>query len=109
MTIELTEDCTLEGFIEVQNLAVLLDEDSVLDIEGSAQTMKVNVNEDSIIKGLDFIVDDLAIVLDEDSKAKLTVNGDIDLRAKEDSYLYHRGDGTFSRKHLSGDSELKEW
>jgi len=107
LTINLIEDTTLEGFIEVNNLVVLLDEDSVIDLEGSAQNMDVKANEDCLIKGYDFNVGNLDIKLDEDSTAKLTVNGDIDLRAKEDSYFYYRGDGQFTSKRLTGDSEVK--
>jgi len=51
----------------------------------------------------------LDIKLDEDSKAKLTVNGNINLRAKEDSYFYYKGDGSFGRKLLTGDSKVKYW
>lgn len=109
LTINLDEDCTLEGHLVVKDLVVQLNEDSVLDIEGSAQTMHVEANEDSIIEGYDFEVDDLVIKLKEDSKAKLTVNGDIDLRAREDSYFCYRGDGHFVRKRLTGDSEVKNW
>ncbi len=109
LIINLDEDCTLEGHIEVQNLEVVLDEDSVLEIEGSAQTMKVESNEDSSFKGLDFVVEDLEIDLFEGSTAKLTVNGDIDLRAREDSAFKYRGSGTFVRKKVDEDSEVKSW
>lgn len=109
LTIALDEDSTFEGFLEVKNLVVQLDEDCILDIEGSAQSMEVAANEDSIIKGYDFEVGDLAIELDEDSVAKLTVNGDIDLRAREDSYFHYQGEGRFTRKRLTGDSEVKHW
>lgn len=109
LTINLDEDCTLIGHLEVQNLVVELDEDSYLDIEGSTQTMEVEANEDSKIKGFDFVVGDLAIELNGDSEAKLTVNGDIDLRARGDSYFHYRGDGHFIRKRVIGDSEVKHW
>lgn len=109
LTISLIEDSTLDGFVEVKNLVVELDEDSILDLEGSAQSMEVVANEDCIIKGYDFIVDNLNITLIEDSTAKLTVNGEIDLRAKEDSYFHFQGDGSFIRKRLTGDSEVKQW
>ena len=109
LTIVLDEDCTLEGHLEVNNLMVNLDEDSVLEIEGSAKTMKVEANEDSYVKGKEFTVGDLSIELNEDSEAKLTVNGNIDLVAKDDSYFYYRGDGNFSRKKLRGDSEVRAW
>ena len=109
LIIELNEDSELEGYIEVNDLVVKLDEDSVLDIDGSAQYMKVKANEDSILKGFGFVVDNLDIELIEDSMAKLTVNGEIDLRAKEDSYFYHKGKGNFVRKRLTGDSEIKKW
>ncbi len=109
LTINLDEDSTLEGHIEVQNLIVVLDEDSTIDIEGSAQTMEIESNEDSMCKGFDFVVGDLVIELNGDSEAKLTVNGNIDLRARGDSYFHYRGDGNFTRKRLSGDSEVKSW
>ena len=108
LTIDLDEDSTLAGSIEAQNLVVLLDEDSVVDIEGSAETMRLAAHEDSTIKGFYFKVGTLEAKLTEDSVAKLTVNGTIDLRAKEDSYFYYRGDGHFTRKHLTGDSEVKK-
>jgi len=107
LTIILAEDSTLKGFLDVQNLIVDLDEDSILNIEGSAQSMDVHANEDSTIKGFDFIVGELRIDLNEDSVAKLTVNGDIDLRAREDSSFYYQGEGNFIRKKLSGDSQVK--
>ena len=107
LTIDLNEDSSLEGFIEVQKLIVDLEEDSTLDIEGSTVSMQVTADEDSIIEGYGFIVEDLAIELNEDSEAKLTVNGDIDLVAKDDSYFYYRGAGNFTRKKLRGDSEVK--
>lgn len=109
LTLDLNEDCILAGHLEVRELVVNLDEDSVLDIGGSAETMTVVANEDSIIKGLDFVVGDLNIKLNEDSMAKLTVNGDISLRAKGDSYFYHKGNGVFVKKLLTGDSEIRKW
>ena len=87
LTIDLDEDSTLEGYIEAKKLVVKLNEDSFLDIEGAVKTMKVDANEDSGIKGYDFVVGDLEIDINEDSEVKLTVNGEIDLRAKEDSYF----------------------
>ena len=107
LTIDLDEDSTLEGYIEARNLIVKLNEDSFLDVEGLAETMKVKADEDSGIKGYDFIVGDLEIDLNEDSEVKLTVNGEIDLRAKEDSYFSYKGKGEFIRKRLTGDSEAK--
>ncbi len=109
LTISLNEDSEMSGDLEVQNLIVDLDEDSILDIKGSAEQMDVKATEDSIIKSYDFVVGDLKIYLDEDSKAKLTVNGEIDLRAKEDSYFKHKGNGKFIRKKLTGDSKIKSW
>ena len=109
MTIELNEDSELAGALDVKNLYVNLNEDSVLDIEGQAHKMKVEADEDCIVKSFDFVVEDLQIILKEDSKAKLTVNGDIDLRAREDSYFNFRGKGSFVRKKLTGDSEVKAW
>lgn len=107
LTIKLDEDSTLKGHLEVQSLMVELNEDSVLDIEGSASKMNVKANEDSMIGSYDFTVGDLSMKLSEDSESRLTVNGDIDLRAKGDSYFYYRGNGNFTRKHLTGDSEVK--
>jgi len=109
LTINLHEDSALTGYLEVKNLVVNLDEDSILDIEGSARTMDVKANEDSVIHGLAFIVGNVSIKLNEDSKAKLTVLGEIDLRANEDSYFYYKGDGYFTRKRLTGDSEVRHW
>jgi len=109
LKINLIEDSRLEGFIEVQNLTVHLDEDSILDIRGSAKSMEAKANEDSILKGYDFVVGKLKIDLVEDSTAKLTVNGEINLRAKEDSYFHYQGNGSFIQKHLTGDSEVKHW
>ena len=109
LTINLEEDCKLEGHLEVQKLVVMLNEDSDIDIEGSAQTMTAEGNEDSTFHGYNFVVENLALELDEDSEAKLTVNGNIDLRADGDSYFYYRGDGNFIRKHLKDDSEVRSW
>ena len=109
LLIDLNEDSVLEGYIKADNLVVLLDEDSVLDIEGSAKRMQIEANEDSTIDGLDFIVGRLKVSLNEDSQVKLTVNGEIDLRAREDSSFYYEGKGTFVRKRLTGDSEVKHW
>lgn len=106
LSIQLDEDCTFEGYLEVQKLVVDLVEDSVIDIEGKATTMVVEADEDCVIKGFGFEAGKLEIVLNEDSEAKLTVNGDIDLEAKEDSYFHYRGDVNFIRKRLRGDSEV---
>lgn len=109
LSIDLNEDSTLEGEIEADHLFVFLNEDSILDIEGSAHSMKVKAIEDSVFEGKRFVVGQLTMELKEDSVAKLTVNGDISLRAKEDSYFYYRGNGNFVRKHLTGDSEVRRW
>ncbi len=107
LKIRMKEDCTLEGNIEVISLSADLDEDSVLDIFGSARSLELKANEDSVIKGFDFIVEDAKMNLKEDSEAKLTVNGNIALRAKEDSYFHYKGEGKFVRKILTGDSEVR--
>ncbi len=107
LAIYLNEDSTLKGHLEVGDLTVELKEDSVLDIEGTAKSMDVKAREDSILKSFDFVVENLTIDLHGDSEAKITVNGDIDLRAKGDSYFYYRGEGNFIRKSLSGDSEVR--
>ena len=106
LTIDLDEDCTLEGHIDVKNLSVKLNEDSELDIEGRAQTMQIKANEDCSINSFDFIVGDLAIDLCEESEVKLTVNGKINLKAREESTFTYKGDGSFTSKRLSGDSEV---
>jgi len=107
LSINLAEDSTLKGALDIQNLIVDLDEDSILNIEGNAQTMDAQVNEDSKIKGFDFIVGNLKIDLNEDSKAQLTVNGEIDLRANEDSSFHYKGNGIFRNKQLTEDSKVK--
>lgn len=109
LTIILDEDCTLTGDLEVEKLTVDLDEDSTLDITGSAQAMEIKANEDSMIKNFDFIVGDLVVHLSEESEAKLTVNGDIKLKATGESCFSYRGDGDFSSKRLRGESEVKSW
>ena len=109
LSIDLSEDCILKGHINVKDLEVKLDEDSILDIEGSARSMTVQANEDSTIKGFELVVGQLEIELNEDSQAKLTVNGDIDLVAKDDSYFYYKGNPNFTRKRLRGDSEVKSY
>ena len=109
LTIDLDEDAVLEGYIEVQNLTVKLNEDSTVDIEGSASNMDIEANEDSMVKGYDFEVGDLNVELSEDSEAKLTVNGTIELRARGDSNFYYRGKGKITRQRLTGDSEVKYW
>lgn len=107
LSIDLDEDSTLSGHIEVQRLKVNLDEDSILDITGSAQSLNLKADEDSVMKGFDFVANDVTAHLNEDSEAKLTINGGIKLRAKEDSYFHFKGDGHFVRKILTGDSEVK--
>ena len=109
LTINLDEDCVLEGHIEVRNLTVELNEDSALDLEGSAQYMQLEANEDSMVKGYDFEVGDLNVELSGDSEAKLNVNGNIELRARGDSNFYYRGKGKITRQRLTGDSEVKYW
>ena len=109
LDIKLEEDCSLSGVLEVQNLTVELDEDAVLDIEGSAHKMDLVANEDSMVKNYDFVVHDLVVRLREDSEAKLTVNGNIDLRASGDSQFYYKGNGTIVRQRLTGDAEMKHW
>lgn len=109
LNINLDEDCVLEGHIEVDYLTVKLNEDSSLDLEGSAQQMDLEANEDSMVKGYDFEVGDLTIELSGDSEAKLTVNGNIELRARGDSNFYYRGKGKITRQRLTGDSEVKYW
>jgi len=107
LSIQLDDDSTLNGHLDIQHLDVALDDDSALDITGSTRTMSVDADGDSIIEGLDFEVGQLDITLNEDSEVKLTVNGDIDLQANGDSYFYYRGDANFTRKRLRGDSEVR--
>ena|GEM_PF-1376187 len=107
LTISLNEDCILTGSVEVKNLELNLVEDCTVEIQGSAKSMNVNADEDCIINGYDLIVGDLKIKLNEDSKANLTVNGTIDLRADVDSDFNHRGEGAFTRKKLHEDSKAK--
>lgn len=107
LTIYLDEDSTLEGQIEVDNLIVKLEEDSELEINGAAQKMKVKANEDSIIKSFDFVVNDLEIILKDESEAELTVNGNIDLLARGESSFHYKGNGNFTRKRVTGESEVK--
>ncbi len=109
LKIHLNEDCTLKGELDVKNLTVVLDEDSVLDIEGSAKKMDVKANEDCMIKSFDFVVGDLVIELRDESEAKLTVNGNIDLDAREESNFHFRGKGKFVKKRLKGESKVKTW
>jgi len=109
LTIRLSEDCTLEGNFLTKNLYIHMNEDCVLDIAGSAQTMEVKADEDCDLMGKKFTVQDLAINLNEDSTAKLIVNGDIDLLAREDSYFSYRGTGRFVSKKLREDSEVGSW
>lgn len=49
------------------------------------------------------------MVLSGDSEAKLTVNGNIELRARGDSNFYYPSKGEITRQWLTGDSEVKYW
>lgn len=109
LRIRLDEDSFMSGVLEVQNLIVDLDEDSVLDIEGTAHKMELEANEDSMVKNYDFVVHDLDVRLREDSEARLTVNGNIELRASGDSQFYYKGRGKVIKKRLTGDAEMKHW
>ena len=106
LSIFLDEDSTLKGHLEVHNLKVELDEDSVVEITGKAHSMEVASKEDSIIESIDFEVENLNIDLREESEAKLTVNGSIKLKARNESSFYYKGDGVFITKRLSGESEV---
>ena len=84
-----------------------MNEDSTLDIEGSAENMEIKANEDSMIESFDFVVDeDLVVNLSDESEAKLTVNGDIKLKATGESTFSYRGDGQFLSKKVRGESEV---
>lgn len=107
--IELDEDSVLKGHLDVKHLVVYLDEDAEVDIDGTAEIMEIDTNEDSILKGYDFVVDDLKIKMNEGSEVKLTVHGAIDLRAKEDCTFSYKGNAEFTRKKLGEDSEVKSW
>ncbi|MEM1121833.1 MAG: head GIN domain-containing protein [Bacteroidota bacterium] len=109
LDIRLDEDATLSGAIKVKNLMVDLNEDSTLDLEGSAQKMELMANEDSMFKSYDFEVQDLIVELNEDSQAKITVNGTIDLEARGDSNFYYKGNAKIVRQRLRGDSQVKSW
>jgi len=109
LTIYLDEDSILKGHLDVETLKVNLDEDSLLDISGTANKMVIAANEDSMIKSFDFIVANLDIDLRGESEAKLTVNGDINLRASGESIFHYQGDGNFIRKRVRGESEVKTW
>ncbi len=109
LAIYLNEDCILKGHLDVKNLSVTLEEDSELHIKGSAETMRLRADEDCLINSFDLIVEDLTIDLSDESEAKLTVNGDIDLKATEESTFYYRGDGGFTSKRVRGESEVKRW
>ena len=101
------EDCTLKADLKVENLMVDLNEDSTLDIKGSAENMDIKANEDSLIKSYDFVVDeDLIVHLSDESEAKLTVNGDIKLKATGESSFSYRGEGRFLKKQVRGESEV---
>lgn len=109
LKIKLDEDSSLSGVLKVKNLTVDLNEDSMLDLEGSAQTMELNANEDSLFKSYDFVVQDLIADLNEDSMAKITVNGTIDLAARDDSNFFYKGNAKMVRQRLRGDSKVKSW
>lgn len=109
LTIKLEEDCVLSGDIEVKNLIADLEEDCVLDLEGSAYTLELNAYEDSQFKNYDFTVQDLVVDLRGDSQAKLTVNGNIDVRASGDSQFTYKGKGTIIRERIKGDSSVRFW
>ncbi len=107
LKIILDEDCTLKADLKVENLMVDLNEDSTLDIKGSAENMDIKAHEDSIIKSYDFVVDeDLVVHLSDESEAELTVNGDIKLKATEESTFSYRGEGRFLKKQVRGESEV---
>lgn len=109
LTFDMDEDCTFDGEIEVNNLVANLDEDSQLNLKGSASTFELEAEEDSYVKGYKFVVGDLNVELGGDSEAKLTVNGNINLRARGDSNFYYKGNGTIIKQRLTGDSEVKYW
>lgn len=109
LEIRLDEDSALSGELKVKNLSVDLNEDSTLDLEGSAQKMELVANEDSMFKSYDFVVQDLVADLNEDSMAKITVNGTLDLDARDDSNFYYKGNAKVIRQRLRGDSKIKSW
>ena len=109
LTIKLEEDCVLSGEIDVKELTAELREDSYLDLEGRVGELDLEASEDSSIKGYDLEVGDIKAELRNDSEAKLTINGNIELRANGDSNFYYRGNGKVVKQRLSGDAEIKYW
>lgn len=109
LVIRLDEDSSLSGELEVNNLSVNLNEDSILAVEGSAKKMELKANEDSLFKSYDFVVQDLIAELNEDSEVKITVNGTLDVEARDDSNFYYKGQAKVVRQRLRGDSKIKSW
>ena len=107
VSINLNEDSYFTGELEVNSLTAELNGDSKLDLEGSATKFELEAREDSEVKSYNFVINDLNIRLRGDSEARLTVNGQIDLRANGDSNFFYKGKGNIVRQHLSGDAEVK--
>ena len=109
ININMVDDCTLTADVAVEYLIVDLDGDSTAELSGSALSMKIRANEDSLIKGEGLRAGDVAAKLKGDSEVKMIVDGDIDLNAKGDSLFEYRGSGSFVSRRLSGDSEVATW
>lgn len=106
VSIKLSGDSKFDGPLETTSLSAELKGDSYLTLTGSTDYLDINLSGDSEIERYGFIVKDLKIDLQGDSKGYLTVSESIDVKARGDSYLYYKGDAEIINEDLSGDSRL---
>ncbi|MEE9373675.1 MAG: DUF2807 domain-containing protein [Saprospiraceae bacterium] len=107
LNIDLDDDAVLKGKIRVDNLTIDLDDDAELDLEGNVKEMKARVNGDSKITGYRLETHNLNIKLMDDSDARLTVTGQINVTARHDSQFTYKGSGKIIKEQTSGDAEVE--
>ena len=96
----------LRGTITANSITAFVDGASNAAINGSADTFNLRADGASLAGSFDIIAQNTIIRLSGASKASVTVNGNIDLKASGASVLTYKGTASVSHLDLSGSSQI---
>jgi hypothetical protein len=94
------------GSVNIQDGDFLVSSASIIQLEGSAKILSLDVSSASVINLANLDVVDMDITLTSASNATINVSGILNLGVHASSYLMYLGDPTIGNYDVSGSSEV---
>ena len=106
VSLDISDAGYLDGNIEARSLQIYMDDATNMKLRGFSEFINIHSSGASVLDAFALATDKATIDMTGNSQINLTINGLIDVRAKDASSLFYKGTGSINEIDLDEGSQV---